>query len=52
LAAAREILITKEAMDIIPAVSRIKAQEMKVSISGVLIPAYRIEYQDTEEPGV
>ena len=52
LAAAGEILITKEAMDLIPAASRIKAHEMKISISGVLIRAYRIEYRDTEHPDV
>ncbi len=49
LAAAGEILITKEAMDLIPARGGIQAHEMKVSISGVTIPAYRIEYRTAEK---
>src|SRR6266496_6622648 len=45
LAAAGEILITKEAMEIIPSEAGIKAREMNVSISGIVIPAYAIEYR-------
>ena len=46
LAAAGEILITKEALEMIPEEAGIKAQEMSVSISGITIPAYRIEYRN------
>ena len=45
LAAAGEIFVTKEAMDQIPPEAGIKTREMNVSISGILIPAYAIEYQ-------
>lgn len=48
VAAAREILITKEAMDVIPQQARIKAKEMSVSISGINIKAYSISI--THEP--
>ncbi len=48
LAAAGEILITKEAMQMIPPEAGIKAREMNVSISGITIPAYMIEYQNRE----
>ena len=50
LALAGEILITKEAMQMIPATAGIKAREMNVSISGITIPAYRIEYRNEETP--
>src|SRR5687768_17495759 len=46
LAAAGEILITKEAMDTIPAAAGIKYREMNVSISGIVITAYAIEYRE------
>ena len=46
LAVAGEILITKEAMQMIPATAGIKAREMNVSISGITIPAYLIEYRN------
>jgi adenylate cyclase len=49
LAAAGEILVTKEAMEMIPAEAGIKAHEMKVSISGINIPAYMIEYRNEEK---
>jgi len=42
VAAAREILITKEAMDIIPREANVNAKEMSVSISGINITAYSI----------
>ena len=45
LAAAGEIFITKEAMDMIPPEAGIKSREMNVSISGIVIPAYAIEYR-------
>jgi class 3 adenylate cyclase len=49
LAAAGEILVTKEAMEMIPVEAGIKARAMNISISGITIPAYRIEYQSLEE---
>jgi adenylate cyclase len=45
LAAAGEIFVTKEAMDKIPPEAGIKTREMNVSISGILIAAYAVEYQ-------
>jgi len=45
LAAAGEIFVTKEAMDLIPPEAGIKSREMSVSISGMIIPAYAIEYR-------
>lgn len=44
VAAAGEILITKEAMEMIPAEAGILSHEISISISGVNIPAYAIEY--------
>jgi adenylate cyclase len=52
LAAAGEILVTKEAMDMISGSAGIKAREMNVSISGITIPAYKIEYLNEEDPSV
>ena len=49
LAVAGEILITKEAMQMIPAGAGIKAREMNISISGITIPAYLIEYRNEEK---
>jgi class 3 adenylate cyclase len=49
LATAGEILITKEAMQMIPAEAGIKAHEMTVSISGITIPAYMIEYRNEND---
>ena len=46
LAAAGEILITREAMQMIPAEAGIKAREINLSISGISIPAYAIEYRN------
>jgi len=45
LAAAGEILVTKEAMEMIPPEAGIQSREMSVSISGITIPAYAIEYR-------
>jgi class 3 adenylate cyclase len=47
LAAAGEILVTKEAMDMIPTAANIPAREMIVSISGILIPAYVIQSRNS-----
>lgn len=49
LAAGGEILITKEAMQMIPEEAGIIAHEMSVSISGITIPAYRIEYRNEND---
>jgi len=49
LAAAGEILITKDAMQMIPVEAGITAHEMSVSISGITIPAYMIEYRNKEK---
>ncbi len=46
LAAAGEILVTKEAMEMIPASANLKAREIVVSISGITIPAFVIEYRN------
>lgn len=46
VAAAGEILVTKEAMDMIPAEAGIASREINISISGVTIPAYVIQYRD------
>lgn len=52
LAVAGEILVTQEAMQMIPIEAGIKAREMNVSISGITIPAFRIEYKNKEEAPV
>ena len=52
LALAGEILITKEAMQMIPTTAGIKSREMNVSISGITIPAYLIEYRAEETSSV
>lgn len=44
LAAAGEILITKEAMEMIPSTAGLQAREITISISGITIPAFVIEY--------
>jgi class 3 adenylate cyclase len=49
LAVAGEILITKEAMQMIPTEAGIKAHELSVSISGITIPAYMIEYRNEND---
>src|SRR5574339_982699 len=48
IAAAGEILITKEAMEMIPAEAGIKAHKLSVSISGITIPAYMVQYRNEE----
>lgn len=49
VAAAGEILITQEAMQAIPVEAGMKARSMSVSISGMIIPAYAIEYKNNPE---
>lgn len=49
IANAGEILITEEAMQMIPAETGIRAHELSVSISGIVIPAYAIEYTNEEK---
>ena len=46
IAAAGEILITKEAMEMIPSHTGIRAREIKVLISGIELTAYKIEYKE------
>jgi len=45
VAAAGEILITKEAFEMIPAEAGIRTREVSISISGISIPAYVVDYQ-------
>ncbi|MGZ9234396.1 MAG: adenylate/guanylate cyclase domain-containing protein [Anaerolineales bacterium] len=49
VASADEILVTGDAMQMIPVEAGIKARELKVSISGIVIPAYAIEYRSGED---
>lgn len=46
IAAAGKILVTKEAMQMIPADAGIKSREITVSISGITIPAFAVDYRD------
>jgi class 3 adenylate cyclase len=46
LANSGEILVSQEAMRMIPAEAGIRARELNVSISGITIPAYLIEYRN------
>lgn len=45
LAAAGEILISQNAMQMIPVEAGIKTREISISISGITLPAYMIEYR-------
>jgi adenylate cyclase len=45
VAAAGEILITKEALETIPTEAGIKTREVSISISGISIPAYAVDYR-------
>jgi adenylate cyclase len=45
IAASGEVLITREAMEIIPPEAGIKARELKISISGMETPAFAIDYK-------
>lgn len=49
VAAAREVLITKDAMDRIPPEAGVKAREMSVSISGINITAYSVSIEQKIE---
>lgn len=49
LAVAGEILITKEAMDMIPAEAEIRSRAMSVSISGIVIQAFAIDYENAAD---
>src|SRR5215204_7524365 len=46
LANAGEILITRDAMEMIPAEAGIKSRGIDVSISGITIPAFIVEYKN------
>jgi class 3 adenylate cyclase len=50
IAEAGEILVTKEAMEMIPVEAGIKARELNLSISGITIPAFAIDYRAQEVP--
>ena len=50
IAEAGEILVTREAMDMIPPEAGIKASEINLSISGINIPAFAIDYRAQELP--
>jgi class 3 adenylate cyclase len=45
VAAAGEILVTREALQRVPADAKIKSREMRISISGIEILAHSIEYR-------
>ena len=49
LALAGEILVTKDAMEMLPPNTGIKAREMNVSISGITIPAFMVEYRNQQK---
>jgi adenylate cyclase len=46
VAAAGEIMITQEALDRLPAEAGIKTREVNISISGINIPAYLVDYRN------
>lgn len=46
---AGEILMTSQAMELIPREAEIEGKAMEVSISGVTIPAYSIQYKPKED---
>lgn len=48
IAEAGDILVTREAMQMIPAEAGIKSHEIDISVSGINIPAYVIEYRAEE----
>lgn len=45
VAEAGDILVTQEAMQLIPTEAGIKAHEISISISGIEIPAFTVEYR-------
>ena len=46
LATAGEILITRDAMEMIPAEAHVNAREIVISISGISIPAFIVDYRN------
>jgi class 3 adenylate cyclase len=46
IASAGEILVTKEAMEMIPSQMGVRAREIKILVSGNELPAYKIEYKE------
>lgn len=46
IASAGEILITRDALQAIPPEAGIKTRELSISISGISIPAYAVEYRE------
>lgn len=51
IARSGEILVTREAMQMIPAQAGIRAHETEVTVSGTVIPAYAVEYRSSPLPG-
>lgn len=49
VAEAGEIIVTKEAMQMIPVEAGIKSREVTLSISGITIPAYVIDFRANSE---
>ena len=45
VAEAGDILVTQEAMQMIPLEAGIKSREITISVSGITIPAYAVEYR-------
>jgi len=45
VAEAGDILVTKDAMDLVPSEAGIKSREINISVSGINIPAYVVEYR-------
>ena len=45
VAEAGDILVTKDAMDLVPSEAGIKSREINISVSGINIPAYAVEYR-------
>jgi class 3 adenylate cyclase len=46
VAEAGDILVTQEAMQLVPTEAGIKSREISISISGIEIPAYTVEYRN------
>ena len=49
LANAGEILITRDAMEMIPAEAKVQAREIVISISGISIPAFIVDYKNNSK---
>ena len=50
VAEAGDILVTQEAMQMVPPEAGIKAREISISISGINIPAYVVDYRAVSTP--